>query len=120
MEQAKAGEELQRPYIGILYESINAQVAKELSLPVKEGALVSREPAANGEPPIKPGSPAAEAGIQPGDIITAIGDTKVDTEHPLNAVLAQSAPGDTVTLQILRGGQTLSIDVTLAVRPSNP
>jgi S1-C subfamily serine protease len=120
MEQAIAGKELQRPYIGILYESIDAQTAKELSLPVKVGALVSREPDANGEPPVKPGSPAAAAGIQPGDIITAIGDTKIDTEHPLNAVLAQSAPGDTVTLQILRGGETLSIDVTLAVRPANP
>jgi S1-C subfamily serine protease len=120
MEQAIAGKELQRPYIGIRYEQIDAQVAKELSLPVKEGALVSREADANGEPPIKPGSPAAAAGIKAGDIITAIDDTKIDTEHPLNAVLAQFAPGDTVRLQVLRDGETLSIDVTLAVRPANP
>ena len=41
-------------------------------------------------------------------------------EHPLNAVLAQYGPGDTVTLEILRDGETISIDVTLAVRPANP
>jgi S1-C subfamily serine protease len=101
MEQAIAGKELQRPYIGIRYEDIDAQVAKELGLSVKQGALVSRENDAQGRPPITPGSPAAAADIEPGDIIVSIGSTTIDLEHPLDAVLAQSAPGDTVTLQIL-------------------
>jgi S1-C subfamily serine protease len=120
MEQAVAGKELQRPYIGIRYEMIDAQLVKELSLPVTQGALISRDADANGEPPIVAGSPADKAGIQAGDIITAIGDTKIDTEHPLNAVLAQSAPGDTITLTVIRNGQTQSIEVTLGVRPANP
>jgi S1-C subfamily serine protease len=120
MQQALAGQQLQRPYIGIRYEDIDAQLAKNESLPVKVGALVSRDADQNGNPPITPGSPAEAAGIEPGDIITAIGKTKIDIEHPLDAVLAQSAPGDTVTLSILRAGQPTTVDVTLAVRPSNP
>jgi serine protease Do len=120
MEQAIAGKELQRPYIGIRYEDIDAQLAKDLGLSVKQGALVSRENDAQGRPPITPGSPAAAADIRPGDIIVSIGATTIDLEHPLDAVLAQSAPGDTVTLQILRGGQTLNVLVTLTVRPVNP
>jgi S1-C subfamily serine protease len=120
MEQAIAGEELQRPFIGIRYEPIDAQLAKDQSLPVEEGALVSREADSAGRPPITPGSPAAAAGIQPGDIITGIDDITIDSEHPVNAVLAQYAPGDTVTLRVLRGGETLSIEVTLGVRPANP
>ena len=120
MAQALAGKQLERPYIGIRYEDINAQLAKTDSLPVKVGALVSREADQNGNPPITAGSPAEAAGIQPGDIITAIGQTKIDTEHPLDAVLAQNAPGDTIQLSILRGGQPSTVDVTLAVRPSNP
>jgi S1-C subfamily serine protease len=120
MEQAIAGKELQRPYIGIRYQAIDAQLAKEESLTVKEGALVSKTPDENGRPPITPGSPAAKAGIEPGDIVVAIGDTKIDSEHPLNAVLAQSSPGDTVSLQVLRGSETLTVNVTLAVRPANP
>jgi S1-C subfamily serine protease len=120
MQQALAGQQLQRPYIGIRYEDIDAQLAKDESLPVKVGALVSRDTDQNGNPPITPGSPAAAAGIEPGDIVTAIGQTKIDIEHPLDAVLAQSAPGDTVTLSILRDGQPTTVDVTLAVRPSNP
>ena len=120
MEQALAGQELQRPYIGIRYEDIDAQLAKDLSLPVKEGALVSTENDQNGNPPITNGSPAQAAGIQPGDIITAIGQTTVDGEHPLDAVLAQSSPGDTVVLSVLRDGQPITVEVTLAVRPTNP
>jgi S1-C subfamily serine protease len=120
MAQALAGKQLQRPYIGIRYEDINAQLAKEDNLPVKVGALVSREADQNGNPPITAGSPAEAAGIQPGDIITAIGQTKIDTEHPLDAVLAQNAPGDTIQLSILRGGQPTDVSVTLAIRPSNP
>ena len=120
MAQALAGKQLERPYIGIRYEDIDAQLAKTDSLPVKVGALVSREADQNGNPPITAGSPAEAAGIQPGDIITAIGQTKIDTEHPLDAVLAQNAPGDTIQLSILRGGQPSTVDVTLAVRPSNP
>jgi serine protease Do len=120
MAQALAGKELQRPYIGIRYEDINAQLAKDDNLPVKEGALVSRDADQNGNPPITSGSPAEAAGIQPGDIITAIGQVAIDAEHPLDAVLAQSSPGDTVQLSILRDGQPTTAAVTLAVRPNNP
>jgi serine protease Do len=120
MQQALAGKQLQRPYIGIRYEDIDTQLAKQDNLPVKEGALVSREADQNGNPPITAGSPAEAAGVQPGDIITALGNTKIDAEHPLDAVLAQSSPGDTVELHILRGGQNVTVSVTLAVRPATP
>ena len=120
MQQALAGEELQRPFIGIRYEPIDAQKARDEDLPVEQGALVAREADTAGRPPITPGSPAAAAGIEAGDIITAINDITVDSEHPLNAVLSQFAPGDTITLHVLRGGETLAIDVTLAIRPANP
>ena len=120
MQQALAGEELQRPFIGIRYEPIDAQKARDENLPVEQGALVAREPDTAGRPPITRGSPAAAAGIEAGDIITAINDITIDSQHPLNAVLSQFAPGDTITLHILRGGERLAIDVTLAIRPANP
>ena len=119
MEQAKAGKPLARPYIGIRYESIDKQLAKTESLPVEKGAWISPKPDSTGKPAVNPGSPAEAAGIKPGDIIVAIGATTIDTEHPLNAVLAQNAPGDTVDLKILRAGQTLTISVTLGTRPPN-
>jgi S1-C subfamily serine protease len=119
MEQAKAGKQLARPYIGIRYESIDKQLAKTESLPVDQGAWISPKTDSTGKPPINPGSPAEAAGIKAGDIIVGIGNTPIDTEHPLNAVLAQNAPGDTVDLKVLRDGKTLTIPVTLGTRPAN-
>jgi S1-C subfamily serine protease len=118
MEQAKAGKQLARPYIGIRYESIDKQLAKTESLPVDQGAWISPKTDSSGKPPVNPGSPAEAAGIKAGDIIVAIGATTIDTEHPLNAVLAQNAPGDKVDVKVLRDGKTLTIAVTLGTRPA--
>ncbi len=117
MRQALAGQPLQRPYIGIHFVQIDAQKAKEANLSVKEGALVQTDPT-TGDPSVVADGPAAKGGVQDGDIITKINDVTVDTLHPLDAVLSQFSPGDTVTLTILRNGKTVTADVTLGVRPA--
>jgi S1-C subfamily serine protease len=119
MAQAKAGKQLARPYIGVRYTAIDKQVAKTESLPVDQGAWVSPKADSTGKPAVTPGSPAEAAGIKAGDIIVAIGSTTIDKEHPLNAVLAQNAPGDKVDLKVLRDGKTLTLSVTLGTRPAN-
>ena len=98
-------------YIGIQPATLTPEIARLLGINRTSGVVVMQ---------VATPSPAAQAGIQPGDIITAIGQTKIDTEHPLDAVLAQNAPGDTIQLSILRGGQPTDVSVTLAIRPSNP
>jgi S1-C subfamily serine protease len=117
MRQALAGQPLQRPYIGIHFVQIDAQKAKEANLSVKEGALVQTDPT-TGDASVVADGPAAKGGVQDGDIITKINDVTVDTLHPLDAVLSQFSPGDTVTLTILRNGKTMTADVTLGVRPA--
>ena len=64
------------------------------------------------------GGPAAQAGLQAGDVITAVDGTALDATHPLDMVMSQHAPGDTVTLDVLRGGQTIQVQVTLGTRPA--
>ena len=108
MAQAVAGKELARPYMGVVYRSIDRQFADANKLPVKEGALVQRSAGGNGtSAAVVPGSPADQAGIREGDIITKINDQAIDGDHPLDATLSMYAPGDTVTITILRDGQTL-------------
>jgi len=117
MDQAVAGETLARPWIGIRFVSIDLQVQKDQSLPVADGAWVT----ANGstDTAVVADSPAAKAGLQEGDIITAIDGIKVDNEHPLDALLVQFSPNDTVVLDVLRDGSTLKLSVTLGTRPGN-
>jgi serine protease Do len=116
MRQALAGQQLKRPYIGIHYEQIDAQVAKDAKLPVKEGAWVQADRTSS-DPAVVAGGPAAKGGVKEGDIVTKINDITIDTLHPLDMVLSQFAPGDTVTLTILRNGASTTVQVTLGVRP---
>ena len=59
-------------------------------------------------------SPAAEAGLQAGDVVTAVNGDPVDAERTLRERLLAYDPGDTITLDVLRDGETMSTDVTLA------
>jgi S1-C subfamily serine protease len=122
MRQALAGEALARPYIGIQYVSIDPELVKHLTLPVTAGAYVqildpNLDP--TGEDAVRPSSPAAVAGIKTGDIVTSINSQTIDATHPLDAVLTQFAPGDKITLEVLRGTEHLTLTVTLGTRPKD-
>jgi S1-C subfamily serine protease len=122
MSQALAGEPLTRPYIGIRFTPIDVKVQKDQGLPVAAGALIGGAPQQDGStlPGVTPGSPAAVAGLEDGDIITRIESIVIDAEHPLDADLTSFQPGQTVTLTVLRGSDTLQIKVTLGTRPEKP
>jgi putative serine protease PepD len=62
---------------------------------------------------VQPGTPAADAGLQAGDVITAVGDRVVTTSTELTAAVRSAAPGDEVTLTVRRGQDTQRIEVTL-------
>jgi S1-C subfamily serine protease len=121
MAQALAGQPLARPYVGIRYEMIDAQLKVDKKLSVDQGALIgpSTDSAGNKLPAITPDSPAAAAGLMDGDIVTAIEGQAVDSEHPLDALLSGYAPGQTVKLTVLRGTTRLTISVTLGTRPKD-
>jgi putative serine protease PepD len=67
---------------------------------------------------VRPGTPAAKAGLQAGDVITAVGGTQVRDASALSTAIDAKKPGDRVTLTYLRNGQTRTATVTLAERPS--
>ena len=110
MAQAVAGEKLARPYLGIQFVSITRQLADEQNLPVQAGALVGgRDENGQPVPGVQAGTPAAAAGIKDGDIILSVEGKVIDEGHPLDATLAQFSPGDTVSVEILRDGQRLTL-----------
>jgi S1-C subfamily serine protease len=121
MRQALAHQKLARPYIGVRYEAIDLQVKTREHLSVDQGALLITSPDSSGksEPAIIPGGPAEKAGLKEGDIITAVESQTIDAEHPLDLVLSGYAPGQTITLAVLRGGATLDIKLTLGTRPAS-
>lgn len=67
---------------------------------------------------VSPGGPAASAGLQPGDVITRIGDTAVDSLNSLTTALASLAPGSKATVGYTRDGQAKTAEVTLGTLES--
>jgi 2-alkenal reductase len=101
-----------RPFLGISYTLINPQLAAAQNLPVDHGAYVAD---------LQVGGPAATAGIQKGDIITAIDGEQISQTTSLQDLLFQHKPGDSVELTVARGtsGQTTTVKVTLGTRPAS-
>jgi membrane-associated protease RseP (regulator of RpoE activity) len=58
-------------------------------------------------------SPAEKAGLKVGDVITAVGGTKLDTDHALADLIQAHKPGEKVDLAVTRGSQTLTVSVEL-------
>ena len=114
MEQALAGIELSRPWIGIRYVALNRRTAAENNLTLFQGAWIS----GGTESGIVPGSPAEVAGLADGDIVTKVQGVLIDEQHPLQDLLVQYSPGAVIVLDVLRAGVTFQISVTLGIRPN--
>ena len=68
----------------------------------------------DGKASVVSGSPAANEGIQDKDIITKVGGIDVGTRGDVSSLVAEYAPGETIDLTVLRGGQTMTVKVTLS------
>ncbi|HYB27277.1 MAG TPA: trypsin-like peptidase domain-containing protein [Solirubrobacteraceae bacterium] len=97
----------------------NAYVGVSLDPSVSGGAAIAKASSSSSENPIQPGSPAAKAGLKPGDIITAVNGQTVTSVNQFVATIANYAPGDTVTLTVNRGGSTKTIKLTLGSQPAS-
>ena len=116
MQQALDGQPLVRPWIGVYYVPIDAAVAADQNLPVDAGVLIARTD--GGSEVVIPGSPAEAAGLQAGDIITALDGEQIDAETDLSMLILPLEPGDTITLRVLRDNSVQEIEVTLGELPA--
>jgi 2-alkenal reductase len=94
-----------RPYLGIRWQWIDPNLSRMYRLSVPYGVYISQ---------VQPGSPAEEAGLQEGDIITQIGEVTLDDQHPYANALYKYSPGDRVKIGFQRGTQKMERSVTLA------
>jgi putative serine protease PepD len=68
---------------------------------------------------VRPGSPAERAGLQAGDVITAVDGAEVTGSADLQATIDAQRPGDTVSITYTRSGESGTLDVELGTRPDS-
>jgi serine protease Do len=97
-----------RPFLGVTYYVITEDLAALRDLP--QGAFIQAVAADSG---------ADEAGVEAGDIITAIDGQQISGQTTLAAIVVSHEVGDTVTLSINRDGEELTLEATLTEAPSD-
>jgi len=108
-DQLMKGGKVSRGYMGVTLGNITAESAPLFGLKEAHGATVGD---------VTPGAPGAKAGLQSGDVITAIDGKKVEGSDDLTMDVISRAPGSTVNLDVVRNGKPMQVKVTLGQRPS--
>jgi serine protease Do len=108
--QLKDKGSVSRGWIGVQIQPVTAEIADSLGLKKAEGALVA-EPQANG--------PAAKAGIESGDVITAVNGETVKDARELARTIGSLAPGAAVKLNVLHKGKDTVVNLTLGQLPNS-
>ena len=94
-----------RPYLGVGVQNISSSISKRYGFSVDWGGYVTE---------VIAGSPAAEAGIQIGDIITRLGNLKITEDTPYLNALFTFQPGQTIEVEFYRNNQRMTVTITLA------
>jgi len=118
----KAGETIQRAYLGVQMQGVTKQLASDLNLAADHGALVVD---------VTPNSPADKAGLRGGktqtsqgvvaggDLIVAIDGKDMRNEDSVAAAIAAHRPGDKIDVEFYRGNAKKTVTVELTKRPAN-
>jgi serine protease Do len=99
---------VQRGYLGVQIRALDAAIAERLGNPQGQGVVVAR---------VMEDSPAAQAGILAGDVITTIDGQTVKEPGELQRRIADHGPSKSVNLKVLRDGKSLEVLVTLRDQP---
>ena len=108
VEQLIENGQVQHAFLGVGPRPMTPALAAQLGLTQPRGVLVFE---------VTQGTPAAQAGLRPGDVIVGMDGNEVESVEDLFAALRQYSPGSRVTLEIVRNGNETEVQATLSDRP---
>jgi Do/DeqQ family serine protease len=108
VESAIAGRKLERPWLGAKLDTMTREMAEAMGMARVAGAIVAR---------LYDSSPAAQAGLEPGDVIVAVDGYEVADARAVLYRLTTRGVGNRCRLDIVRKGRRLSLEVTLRAAP---
>jgi serine protease Do len=109
-EQLRSGGEVSRAWLGVVIQDVTRDLAESFGMDRPEGALVAQ---------VLPDSPAAKAGLEPGDVIVEFNGRDIPSSGSLPPMVGRAGVGSTAPVVVLRDGERRSIDVTLEQLPES-
>lgn len=98
-----------RGWLGVSIQPVSKDLAESFGMEQAEGALIAE---------LEPSGPAADSGLQAGDVILEVNGQEVDHSTTLPRLVGETAPGEDVELSILRDGQNETITVEVGEWPN--
>ncbi len=109
VDKLKAGEEIERGFLGVNIAPVDDDMADALGLPRNRGEIVQF---------VREGDAADAAGIKAGDIVTKIDGREVTQDETLSFIVANIEPGTRIPIELIRDGRRLTVNATVGKRPS--
>ncbi|MBZ9537926.1 MULTISPECIES: DegQ family serine endoprotease [Modicisalibacter] len=109
-DQLKATGHVSRGWLGVVIQPVSRDLAESFGMKDSHGALIAE---------VAQDSPAAKAGLQAGDIILGVNGDAVDQSSKLPRLIGKVAPGETVSLKVLRNGKERTQKVTVGDWPES-
>ncbi len=109
VDRLRKGQAIERGYLGVRIQALNDDLADSLGIPHKKGEFVQA---------VEPGKPAANAGIQPGDVVLKVAGKEVSPQQSLSYIVANTAPGTRIPVELVRDGKRMTVTATVAKRPT--
>lgn len=109
VERLKAGQAIERGYLGVRIQPLNEDLAESLGIAHNKGEFVQA---------VEPGQGAANAGILPGDVVVKVDGKEVTREQTLSYLVANTAPGKRIPIELIRDGRRMTVNAVVGKRPS--
>jgi serine protease Do len=109
LDQLVKNGKVSRGYMGVSLQGMSPELASQFGLKSDHGAIVGD---------VTPGKPGEKAGLKSGDVIVKIDGEEVKDSNDLTMKVTSHAPGSTVSLDVIRDGKPMKINVTLGQRPT--
>ena len=109
-DQLTANGEVKRAFLGVSMQPVDHALAKKFGVDAGHGVIVNQ---------IVPNSPAADAKVQPGDVLVELNGHKIQNPHQIQGIVEQLTIGKTYPLVVLRDGQKVTLQIEGREMPKN-
>jgi len=110
VEKLMKGQAIERGYLGVTIQQLNEDLADSMGLEHNKGEFIQS---------VVPDGAGAKAGIQAGDVVVKVNGKEVTRDQTLSFLVANTAPGTRIPIELIRNGRRQTLTATVAKRPSD-